>query len=211
MATLLPQNVRSRLVGADDPHGEELGAAAVGVAERALRAPSTWCSPAWPRTCMAASAKRSMPEAPIGLDDSTPPRHVDRAGRRRSAVAPSSTIFQPSPASAKPRFSSHIGSNHENGTYISTQSISLARVGDAGLRVHVGGAVAAAERAAPGRGRPTSSARERIAVPVHPRRRRRRPRRRRRRPRRRAPSRTRRRTTGTSPRSGSGPTASSSP
>ena len=50
-----------------------------------------------PRTCMAASAKRIMPEAPIGLDDSTPPEQL--TGRSPSiAVAPSSVIFQPSPS-----------------------------------------------------------------------------------------------------------------
>ncbi len=32
------------------------------------------------------------------------------------AVAPSSTIFQPSPGSAKPRFSIHMGSNQLKGT-----------------------------------------------------------------------------------------------
>src|SRR2546423_1051573 len=36
-------------------------------------APSTWCSPALPCTCSAASAKRIMPEAPMGLLESTPP------------------------------------------------------------------------------------------------------------------------------------------
>ena len=38
------------------------------------------------------------------------------------AVAPSSVSFQPSPSAQKPRFSSHIGSYHENGTYTSAQS-----------------------------------------------------------------------------------------
>ena len=37
----------------------------------ATLAPSTWCSPARPRTCRAASAKRSRPDAPIGLLEST--------------------------------------------------------------------------------------------------------------------------------------------
>src|SRR5690606_31421125 len=82
---------------------------------RVRRAPSIWCSPARPRTSSAASAKRSMPEAPIGLDDSTPPELL--TGISPSiAVAPDSVSFQPSPDSAKPRDSSHIGSNHENGT-----------------------------------------------------------------------------------------------
>ena len=62
------------------------------------------------------------------------------------AVAPASVSFQPSPSAQKPRFSSHIGSYHENGTYTSAQSNSLARVGDAGLRVHVVRAVLAGLR-----------------------------------------------------------------
>src|SRR5207302_5654861 len=66
-----------------------------------MRAPSTWCSPAWPRTCMAASANRSIPLAPIGLDDSTPP-DASTGVSPWSAVAPSSTSFQPSPSSASP-------------------------------------------------------------------------------------------------------------
>jgi hypothetical protein len=64
-----------------------------------------------------------MPEAPIGFDERTPPLMF--TGRSPSiSVTPSSTSRQPSPGSAKPRFSSHIGSNQENGTYISTQSMS---------------------------------------------------------------------------------------
>jgi hypothetical protein len=54
----------------------------------ALCTPSTWCSPAWPRTCIAASAKRIRPDAPIGFDESTPPDMF--TGRSpSSAVAPS--------------------------------------------------------------------------------------------------------------------------
>jgi hypothetical protein len=68
-----------------------------------------------PRTWSAASAKRIMPEAPIGFDDSTPPEQFHGMSPSM-AVAPSSTSFQPEPSSAKPRFSSHIGSYHENGT-----------------------------------------------------------------------------------------------
>ncbi len=72
---------------------------------------------------MAASPKRSIPLAPMGLVDSTPPLMF--TGRRPViSVSPLSVIFQPSPLGAKPRFSSHIGSNQLNGTYISTQSIS---------------------------------------------------------------------------------------
>ena len=67
------------------------------------------------RTCIAASAKRIIPEAPMGLDDSTPPDGFQ--GMSPSiCVAPSSTRVQPLPSSAKPRFSSHMGSYHENGT-----------------------------------------------------------------------------------------------
>ena len=66
-------------------------------------------------TCSAASANRSRPEAPIGLEQSTPPD-----GLTGSAppifVAPASVSRQPWPGRAKPRFSSHIGSNQENGT-----------------------------------------------------------------------------------------------
>ena len=80
-----------------------------------MRAPSTWWSPARPSTCIAASAKRSMPDAPIGLDDSTPPDGLT-GSRPPIAVSPASVSFQPSPSGAKPRFSSHIGSNQENGT-----------------------------------------------------------------------------------------------
>ena len=38
------------------------------------------------------------------------------------AVAPASVSFQPSPSAQKPRFSNHIGSYQENGTYTSAQS-----------------------------------------------------------------------------------------
>jgi hypothetical protein len=39
----------------------------------AVGAPGPWCAPALPMTCSADSAKRSRPEAPIGLELSTPP------------------------------------------------------------------------------------------------------------------------------------------
>ena len=71
--------------------------------------------PAWPRTCMATSRNRSMPDAPIGLDDSTPPE-VFHGMSPSKAVAPDSVSFHPSPSSQKPRFSNHIGSYHEKGT-----------------------------------------------------------------------------------------------
>lgn len=59
----------------------------------------------------------------MGLVESTPPEGF--TGRSpSSSVAPDSVSFQPSPSAAKPRFSSHIGSYQENGTYISTASIS---------------------------------------------------------------------------------------
>src|SRR4029079_9791243 len=72
---------------------------------------------------MADSAKRIMPEAPIGLDDSTPPEALNGI-RPVIAVSPASVSFQPSPSGAKPRLSNHIGSYHENGTYTSAASIS---------------------------------------------------------------------------------------
>lgn len=63
-----------------------------------------------------------MPEAPIGFVDSTPPDGL--IGRLPpSAVVPSSVSFQPSFSSAKPRFSIHMGSNQEKGTYTSATSI----------------------------------------------------------------------------------------
>ena len=56
-----------------------------------------------------------MPDAPIGFDESTPPEQL--TGMSPSIeVAPLSVIFQPSPISAKPRFSIHIGSYQLNGT-----------------------------------------------------------------------------------------------
>ncbi len=84
--------------------------------------PSTWCSPALPCTCSAASTKRIMPDAPIGLLESTPPDGFT-GNEPVSSVAPLSVIFQPSPRSARSWPSSHIGSYHENGTYSSATSI----------------------------------------------------------------------------------------
>ena len=78
-------------------------------------------------TCRAASANRIIPDAPIGLLDSTPPEQLTGRSPPSSAVAPDSTMRQPSPTEAKPRLSNHIGSYHENGTYISTASISARR------------------------------------------------------------------------------------
>ncbi len=71
---------------------------------------------------MAASAKRSRPEAPIGLDESTPP-DMFTGNEPSRAVSPDSTIFQPSLRSAMWWASSHIGSYQLNGTYSSAQSI----------------------------------------------------------------------------------------
>src|SRR3954468_4902240 len=59
-----------------------------------------------------------MPEAPMGLEHSTPPLGFHGMSPSK-AVAPSAVSFQPSPSAQKPRFSSHMGSNHEKGTYTS--------------------------------------------------------------------------------------------
>jgi hypothetical protein len=56
-----------------------------------------------------------MPEAPIGLEDRTPPEAFQGMSPSM-AVAPDSVSFQPSPRSQKPRFSSHIGSYQLKGT-----------------------------------------------------------------------------------------------
>ena len=56
-----------------------------------------------------------MPEAPMGLEDSTPPEAFHGMSPSK-AVAPDSVSFHPSPRSQKPRFSSHIGSYQLNGT-----------------------------------------------------------------------------------------------
>ncbi len=66
-------------------------------------------------TWIADSANRIMPDAPMGFDDSTPPDALNGM-RPPIAVSPASVSFQPWPSGAKPRFSSHIGSNQENGT-----------------------------------------------------------------------------------------------
>jgi len=92
-----------------------------------------WCAPAWPRTCIAASAKRSIPDAPIGFDD----RHAARRFTGRSpsrAVAPDTVIVQPS-FGGEAQVLHHIGSNQLKGTYTSATSISPARVVAARLPV----------------------------------------------------------------------------
>src|ERR1700679_962617 len=76
---------------------------------------------------MAASANRIRPDAPIGFDDSPPPDMLS-GFRPPISVSPASVSFQPSPSAANPRFSSHIGSNPENGTYTSPQPISSIRL-----------------------------------------------------------------------------------
>ena len=67
-----------------------------------------------------------MPDAPIGFDDSTPP-DMFHGMSPSGPVAPASVSFQPSPSAQNPRFSSHIGSYHENGTYTSARVEVLAR------------------------------------------------------------------------------------
>src|SRR5262245_2030628 len=74
-------------------------------------------------TWIADSAKRIMPDAPMGLELSTPPDGLNGI-RPDIAVSPASVSFQPSPSGAKPRLSNHIGSYQENGTYTSAASIS---------------------------------------------------------------------------------------
>ena len=54
-----------------------------GAPPTALRAPSTWFAPARPITCLAASAKRMSPEAPIGVAESTPPDGFTAAVAKR--------------------------------------------------------------------------------------------------------------------------------
>src|ERR1700730_15458214 len=73
-------------------------------------------------TWIADSAEGIIPEAPIGLDDSTPPEGLNGI-RPVIAVSPASVSFHPSPSGAKPKLSSHIGSYQENGTYTSATSI----------------------------------------------------------------------------------------
>src|SRR6478609_9794596 len=67
-----------------------------------------------------------MPDAPIGFDDNTPP-DMFQGMSPSGPVAPDSVSFQPSPSAQNPRFSSHIGSYHENGTY--TSAVSKSRRG----------------------------------------------------------------------------------
>ena len=122
MATL-PSSRPITASPADDPHGEELRAAAVGVPDGRAGTVDLVLA-AMAADLQGASAKRSMPLT--RRSGSTTARRRDMfTGRSPSSwVTPSSTIFQPSPLGANPRFSSHIGSNQENGTYISTQSTS---------------------------------------------------------------------------------------
>src|SRR6516225_767713 len=67
-----------------------------------------------------------MPEAPIGLDESTPPEQFHGMSPPSiMEVAPSLVSFQPSPSPQKPRLSSHIGSYQLKGTYTSAMSKSV--------------------------------------------------------------------------------------
>ena len=66
-------------------------------------------------TCSAASAKRIMPDAPIGFDESTPPDGFTGKSPVIS-VEPSSVMRQPSPGPAMSWPSSHMGSYQLNGT-----------------------------------------------------------------------------------------------
>ena len=72
-------------------------------------------TPAWPMTWMAASANRIMPDAPIGFGRQDATGRIDRnpsADRGLAGLGELPAL----PSGAKPRFSSHIGSNQENGT-----------------------------------------------------------------------------------------------
>ena len=107
----------------------------------ALRAPSTWCSPAAPRTWRAASPKRSMPEAPIGFDESTPPEQL--TGSLPSiAVSPDSVEL---PAARRwlgeaERLQPHRLEPRER--HVDLGHVDLVdRVGDAGLLPERGGGV----------------------------------------------------------------------
>src|SRR4051812_9026533 len=124
IAATLPGAVRNRSDPGQDPKGssesatthmEKYCAEAPYAWASATLAPSTWCSPAMPRTWSAASLKRSRPEAPIGFDDSTPP-DMFTGNEPVNAVSPRSTIFQPSAGPAMSCASSHIGSYQLNGT-----------------------------------------------------------------------------------------------
>src|ERR1700730_13399513 len=64
-----------------------------------------------------------MPDAPVVFNDNPPPDGL-KGMRPPIAVSPASVSFQPSPSGAKPRFSSHIGSNHQNGAWTSATAIS---------------------------------------------------------------------------------------
>jgi hypothetical protein len=69
----------------------------------------TWCSPARPITCIAASATRISAVAPIGLVESTPPEGFTGIGPSISEP-PASMKAPPPPGGQKRRFS-HIASS----------------------------------------------------------------------------------------------------
>ena len=96
------------------PHAEVLRIGAIGHGEGRL-GPIDLVLTRDPRTWLAASAKRSRPEAPMGLDESTPPEQLT-GNEPAISVSPASVIFQPSPSSAMRCASSHMGSCQENGT-----------------------------------------------------------------------------------------------
>ena len=110
----------------------------------ASRAPSTWCSPAWPRTCMAASPKRIIPEAPIGFVDSTPPLML--TGRSPSSCGGAVLGHPPALPGVGEEQVLHPHRLEPGERHVDLGAVDLAAwVGDAGLPVDVLGAQRAAE------------------------------------------------------------------
>ena len=189
---------------ADDPHGEELRRRrrTRDRARVARRRPGA--RPPCPRTCSAASAKRSMP----GRADRVGRQHAAGRVDRQVAVERGRAVVDHLPAVALVGEAEVL---HPHRLVPAERHVDLgavdvaARVGDAGLRVDVRRAVATGVRVHqvaagdPSSARCASPCRGSTPAGSAPRSRR---------PRRRARSRTRRRTTGTSRGSGSGPTAS---
>ena len=106
---------RSRLRVPQDPHGEVLRRAAVGVADRRADAVDLVLAG------LAAHLQRGLgePQHAGGADRvrrQHAARRVHRAASPSISVSPSSVSFHPSPAPANPRFSIHIGSYQLNGT-----------------------------------------------------------------------------------------------
>ena len=128
----LPPVAQRLLVGADHPHRVVLRCAAVSVSDGRLGAVDLMVAG------QAHDLKRRLPETDhAGGTDRVRRQHATGAVDREIAAidrrGASSTILQPCPFSANPSDSSHIGSYQENGTYISTASISLRRSLDARL------------------------------------------------------------------------------